>query len=144
MTGSAHPAYGFRRRATLSDTGSARYRELWTTQYPGDVLFPELTEITERNGARRKLDSDDHFTWSALHRIHNDRVSKDRDRYLDGGQPVGLLTGATFDVLIERGLVVVADPGPEDCLTPLSLTDTGAARYSELSTMQFPATLGGD
>ncbi|MGH3794686.1 MAG: hypothetical protein ACRDSP_07325 [Pseudonocardiaceae bacterium] len=141
--GHAHPAYGFRRRATLSDTGLARYRELWTTQYPGDVLSPELTETTDL-GIPWKLDSDDHFTWSALHRIHNGRVSKDRDRYLDGGQPVGLLTGATFNVLIERGLVAVADPRPEDCLSWLSLTDTGQARYAELNIIQFSATLGGD
>ncbi|MGH3795260.1 MAG: hypothetical protein ACRDSP_10255 [Pseudonocardiaceae bacterium] len=142
--GDAHPAYGFRRRATLSDTGLARYRELWTTRFPGDVLFPELTEITVRVGARWKLDSEDHFTWSALRRIHNGRVTKYRDRYLDGGQPVGTLTGATFDVLIEHGLATVADPRPEDCLAPLSLTDTGTARYTELSTTQFPATWGGE
>ncbi len=144
LLGDAHPAYGFRRRAALSDTGLARYRELWRTQFPGDVGCPELTEITERVGARWKLDSDDHFTWSVLHRIHGGGVRKDRDRYLDRGQPVGLLTGATFEVLIERGLVAAADPTPPDSLSRLRLTDTGAARYTELGTVHFPATVGGE
>ncbi len=62
--------------------------------------------------------------------------------HLDGGHPVGLLTAGSFDVLIDRGLVVVADPSQENCLGRLSLTDTGAARYCELSTVQAPAGRG--
>ncbi|MGH3793739.1 MAG: hypothetical protein ACRDSP_02505 [Pseudonocardiaceae bacterium] len=89
-----------------------------------------------------ELDSEDHFAWFALRRIHSGRVAKYRDRYLDGGHPVGLLTAGSFDVLIDRGLVVVADPSQENCLGRLSLTDTGAARYCELSTVQAPRWTG--
>lgn len=72
--------------------------------------------------------------WLALHRVHEGGVAKVAGIYLDHGYPVPDHLIGLFDRLTWAGLLQVAEGDPVWDLRQLSLTDTGQARYTTLTT----------
>jgi hypothetical protein len=83
-----------------------------------------------------KLPFPDHLSWLALRRVRRGGVSKLGDRYLDGGQPLGVLLAELLAMLQEQGLLDVADPSPADGLARVSCTEAGQAHYRSLCRRQ--------
>ena len=76
------------------------------------------------------------YEWLALRRIHNGGMAKSAGAYLDHGRPTPGHLAGVFDRLIWTGLVTLAQGDPIWELRRLTLTDTGATRYTALSEQQ--------
>jgi hypothetical protein len=83
-----------------------------------------------------KLSFPDHLSWLALRRVRRGGVAKLGECYLDGGQPLGILLAELLALLLEEGLLDVAEPGPADGLARVSLTEAGQAHYRSLCQRQ--------
>ncbi|MGH3945893.1 MAG: hypothetical protein ACRDSI_12730, partial [Pseudonocardiaceae bacterium] len=75
-----------------------------------------------------------------LQRVHRGGVVKSGDHYLDRGCPMPSYLAEAFDELADGGLLALAEEDPLG-LWRVSLTDTGTARYVQLSAPPRPAGL---
>ncbi len=75
-----------------------------------------------------------------LQRVHRGEVAKSGDHYSDRGCPMPSYLTEAFDELADGGLLALAE---QDLWGPrrISLTDTGTARYVQLSAPPRPAVL---
>ena len=84
-----------------------------------------------------KLGAGEHFEWLTMGRVNTGRVARDSSGgYVDQGRPLGVFLAEVVADLLQEGLLQVADPSPRDNLARVSLSEAGAARYSELCRRQ--------
>lgn len=83
-----------------------------------------------------KLPLLDHLSWLALRRVRRGGVARLGDRYLEDGQPLGVLLAEHLAELLDQGLVEVADPSPADGLARVGVTEAGQAYYRRLCRRQ--------
>lgn len=83
-----------------------------------------------------KLSAVDHWVWLGLRRVNCGVVARFEGRYYDAGQPIpGCLFEELFTILLERGLLEVADPDT-DGMARVSLSEPGRAEYRALCRRQ--------
>ncbi|HET9253829.1 MAG TPA: hypothetical protein VFO16_01330 [Pseudonocardiaceae bacterium] len=89
------------------------------------------------------------LTWRALWRAASGRIAKSNDHYYDYGFPMPSYLTQILDELTDAGLLTLADE--TSGLRRLSLTETGQARYTQLTAVHqvtgsdrpvSPASLG--
>ncbi|MGH3906151.1 MAG: hypothetical protein ACRDTE_18510 [Pseudonocardiaceae bacterium] len=83
-----------------------------------------------------KLCGPDYWSWLGLRRVNCGAVARFEGVYYDAGQPIpGCLYEELFTVLLERGLLEVADPDTEG-MARVSLSEAGRPEYRALCQRQ--------
>jgi hypothetical protein len=92
--------------------------------------------VERAEGEAVKLRLPEHFRWLLLRRVKGGQVARSREGWVRNGSPMSPFLVEFFEELLQEGLIEVADPSPEDCLSRVGLTEAGVNLYGALCKKQ--------